>query len=215
MREVTVRIPSVGLEGLFTFKEPFNTAIKNRNNINVSPIKLKVVSVITMKDMVRTDLRDPFTLIYEPATLTEVDYKKDLIDNIPIISLLYINEFDVESYIRVPLNYIESISSLTDIEYYNKLIILDMGWLPSSVDLTVFFDDMKVFVESRTGVNPDAKEVTVGVPETVDQDEHELKETIRNNTVTVYKTTQVQLEELKIKYDQLVGRLNELNIVLG
>ena len=110
MPEVTVNTPSINLEAYFTFKEPINQYIKNKFNIETTSVRLKVVSVISMKDTIRNDLRDPFTDLYTPATISELEYKIDLLDNIPVVSFSYIDRKNIERYIRSPLNYIESLS---------------------------------------------------------------------------------------------------------
>lgn len=215
MPDITVQIPSVGMEGFFNFKEPINYYLRNKFNLNSLSVKLKVVSVISMKDTIRSDLRDPFSDLYAPAGITETDYKKDLVDNVPIISFTFKDSRGVERFIRSPLNYIESISSVTNIEYLNKLIIIDLNRLPNEVDTTIFFDELKDFIETRLGIIPVIKEVSVGNVELVDNVEHETRETIRKNMVTVYKTLNTQLEEITLKHDQLLQRLQAMNITLG
>lgn len=215
MPDVTVNTPSVGLEAYFTFKNPINYYIRNKYNLNSLAVKLKVISVISMRDMIRSDLRDPFTELYDPAQLTEVDYKKDLQDNIPIISFSYTDRNGVEKYIRSPLNYIDSISNISNKEYINKLLVVDLNRLPKELDTSIFFADLADFIESRMGINPQIKEVSMGEVELVDPVEHETRETVRKNMVTVYKTQQVRLQELQLDYDQVMHRLQELGISLG
>lgn len=215
MPDITINTPSVGLEAYFTFKDPISFYIKNKFNLNSLSMKLKVISVISMKDMVRNDLRDPYTELYEPATIPEVEYKKDLIDNIPIISFSYTDRLGVERYIRSPLNYVDTISSISNIEYNNKLIIIDLNKLPNELDTSIHFSDLSDFIESRLGIVPEIKEVSVGNAELVDTVENVTRETIRKNMVTVYKTLQIRLEEAELKHDQLLQRLTALGISLG
>lgn len=215
MPDITINTPSVGLEAYFTFKDPVSFYIKNKFNLNSLSMKLKVISIISMKDMVRNDLRDPYTELYEPATIPEVEYKKDLIDNIPIVSFSYTDRLGVERYIRSPLNYVDTISSISNIEYNNKLIIIDLNKLPNELDTSIHFSDLSDFIESRLGIVPEIKEVSVGNAEFVDTVENVTRETIRKNMVTVYKTLQIRLEEAELKHDQLLQRLTALGISLG
>lgn len=215
MEEITVNVPSVGLEAYFTFKEPINRYLKNKFNLDSLTVKLKVISIISMKDMIRNDLRDPFTELYSAAGLSEVDYKQDLLDNVPIVSFSFRDLEGIERFIRSPLNYISTISNLADIEYMNKLIVLDLNKLPISLDTTLFFNDLADFIETRIGILPSIKEVNVGDVELVSLDEHTTRETVRNNMVTVHKTLSIQLQEANLKYDQVMNRLQVLGIVLG
>ncbi len=214
MPDITVSIPNVGMQAYFTFKDPVSYYIRNKFNLNTTAIKLKVISVISMKDTIRNDLRDPFTDLYSPAGISEVDYKQDLIDNVPVVSFSFRDSEGIERYVRSPLNYIERISSVSSIEYMNKLIVIDLNRLPKEVDTTLFFEDLKDFVMQRLGVVSEIKEVSVGETEMVDHTEHTTRETIRKNTATVHKTLQTQLQEAQLRSDQILLRLQELGITL-
>ena len=215
MPDVTINVPSINTEAYFKFKEPINYYLRNKHNLNSLSMKLKVVSIVSMKDMIRNYLRDPYKEIYAPAGISEVEYKKDLLDNIPIVSFSYRDYKDVEKYILSPLNYIESISSVSNKEYINKLIVIDLNRLPKEFDTTIFFTDLADFIESRIGIRPEIKEVAVGKIELISQEEHEMRETIRTNMVTVHKTLKTQLEEANLRYDQVLQRLQVLGISLG
>ena len=215
MPDITTPTPSIGQEAVFKFKEPFATYIKNRFNLSAHANKFRVVSLISLTDLIRNDLRDPYTDLYLPATVSEAQYKKDLLDKIPLVSLAYVDPQGQEKYIRVPHNYIESISSATSVEYINKLIVIDLNRLPSAMDTTSIFAELKQFVETRLGVVPEVKEVSLGDITLVSQTEHTTHETIRNNTKSVYKTQETLYRELEIKYNSMISRLTEMGISLG
>lgn len=215
MPDVTINTPSIGLQSYFTFKDPINTYFKNKFNLDSLTIKLKVISIISMRDMIRNDLRDPFSEIYVPAGLSELEYKKDLRDEIAIISFSFVDIQGVTKFCRCPINYIQSIADISSKEYINKMIVLDMNRLPSDLDTTVFFSDLADFIESRLGIAPGIKEVNIGDVEFVTPDEHVVRETVRTNMVTVHKTLSTQLEEANLRYDQMIQRLQDLNISLG
>jgi len=215
MPSITVNIPNIGTTTYFSFKEPMSVVVKNKLNVATNKIKLTVVSVISMKDTIRNDLRDPYSDVYVPANISEAEYKKDLVDNIPIISFKFIDSRNVERYIRVPLNYIGEISNVTNIEYINKLILVDLNRLPVEQDVTEFFSDIKDYIETRYGIEPILKEVSIGEPELVDMSDHILRETVRKNMVSVHKTVHVKLEETELKYNQLVDRIQVLGISLS
>lgn len=215
MPDVTINIPSIGLESYFTFKEPINTYFKNKFNIDPLTVKLKVISLISMRDMIRNDLRDPFTEIYVPAGISEIEYKKDLLDNITIISFSFRDLLGVERFARCPINYVKSIADISNIEYINKMIVIDLNRLPVNLDTTLFFADLADFIESRIGVVPAIKEVNIGDVEFVTPDEHAIRETVRTNMVTVHKTQSIQLQEANLRYDQIMQRLQDIGISLG
>lgn len=215
MPSITVRTPTVGDEAFFSFKEPFNTFISNKFNITVDGIKLKVITILSMRDGIRTDLRDPYTDLYDPAGLSEVDFKVDLHNEVPLISFSFSTPDGVERYIRVPLNYISEFSVGSNVEYLNRLLVVDMGSLPKDFDMDVHYQDIIDFISTRTGVSPSIKDVTVGTVDLLDSEEHELRETVRSNTVSVHKTLSIQLAEAIESRDELLNRLSDLGIVLG
>ncbi len=215
MTAITVVIPSVGSEVYLGFKEPFSYQFRNKFNTNELGVKFKIVSVIDMRDSIKNDQRDPFSSIYVPVNLSEVEYKEDLLDGIPIISVSFVNKKGVEQFFRLPGNYIASVSSPSAVEYINRLTIVDLGKLPIGLDVGAFQEDLKDFIEERFGVRPSVSEVSVGAVELVDQSEHETRETVRTNSVTVFKNNATELQELRLAYDSIVDRLDDLNISLS
>lgn len=215
MTTVTVAIPQVGTEAYFSFKEPLNTYVRNKYNLSGTRHKLKVITILNMKDGIRTDLRDPFTDLYDPAGLTEVQFKMDLKDEIPLISFSHTDSSGVERFIRVPLNYIAEIGDTSTVEYLNRMLVVDLGKLPSTLNLESIYQDVVDFVATRTGVTADIKDVTVGEVVLVDSDEHKHRESIRTNSVTVHKTLAIQLAEITESRDQILHRLDDLGISLA
>lgn len=210
MPNITVSIPHIDLEAYFSFKEPIATYLKNKFNFSSSKIKLKVTSVISMKDLIKVDKKDPYTTIYEPAGISEPEYKLDLINSIPLIGFTFISNRNIEEHFRVPLNYIAFIEDINNIKYINKLLVLDFGKVYEELDFTLYFNDIKDFIRTRTGIEPEIKQVEIGNIELVENDEHELRESIRQNNVTVRKTLSIQLQECRNERDSLLNRINEL-----
>lgn len=215
MSKVSVMVPSVGTEAYFSFKEPFNVYVSNKFNINTNSIKLKVISVISMRDAIRTDLRDPFIDIYDKVGLSEINYKLDLGDEIPLISFSYKDQKGVEKYIRVPLNYIAEVSGFAGVDYSNRVLVLDLGDLPVDLDISGHYGDIKDYVATLLGVSPNLKDVSIGDIKSLSDVQHKQKEQIRNNNVSVHKTLTVQLREVTESRDQILNRLDTLGIVLG
>ena len=210
MAEITVALPELESSSYFTFKEPVAEYIVNKNNINVLTTRMKVVSIICMRDTIRTDLRDPFSDLYAPMGLNELEYKQDIKDNIPVITLAYTDRYGIEKFIRVPHNYIESISNKADIVYTNRMLVMDLGYLPENLDLSPILNDLKDYIIHRTGVSPEIADTCINEVEFVNQDQHDIRETIRSNNITVYKTLSTQLAEKSLAHDSLVVKLNSL-----
>lgn len=215
MPDISVSQPSVGLEARFSFKDPAGRYIKSKLNTQEDKILLRTTTISNMKESIEVDLRDPFQDTYAPLGLNEFLYQEDLQNEVPILTFKHTGLSGKVTYLRVPLNYIEDYDNVSEIEYINKLIVVDLGSLNKELDTSVVFNDLKDFITTRLGVVPDVAEVSIGDPESVSRVDHETKETIRDNLVTVRKTLSIQLEELTLKYDQILQRLSDLNITLG
>ena len=214
MPAITISIPPLNTDAYFKFKEPMVSYIKSSNKINIDTTRFKVISLTSMADLIRNNLVDPYSEIYDPAGIPEYEYKKDLLDNVPIATLSYVNFKNIVSYIRLPVNYIESISNFNNIEYIDKNIVINLGKLSSNYDTSLFFDELKDFIYDRTGVTPSVIEVAIGAPVNISKEEHAIREQIRSNKVTVTKSLATRYEELNIKYNDLLRRLAEIGITL-
>lgn len=215
MTDITVTQPSVGLEARFVFKDPAGRYIRNKLNITEENILLTAVTVSNMRELVEVDMRDPFQDAYYPMGLTRTQYEEDLKNDVPLITFRHESLSKTISYLRIPLNYVEDYSNVAEIGYINKLLVIDLGSVYKELDTSVIFPDLKDFITTRLGIVPDVKEVGIGDIESVSQVEHDTKESLRTNLVTVRKTLTIQLEEMTLKYDQILQRLQTLNITLG
>lgn len=215
MPDITISQPHIGLQAYFSFKEPVATYVKNKLNTTESSVNLTVTGVSTPVEMIQMDFRDPFQDVYIPAGIDEYVYREDIANSVPILTFKHVSEFGKTTYFRTPLNHIGGFSLSQDIVYTNKTIVIDLSMLPKNFDTTVLFEDLSDFIETRTGVIPEIAEVSIGEPLILSQEDHDSRETVRSNTVSVFKTKTVQLEEMTHKYDQILLRLQTLNISLG
>ena len=215
MPDITVTQPSVGLEARFTFKDPAARYIKSKLNTQEDMILLTATSISNMRELIELDMRNPFQDTYAPLGLNDFQYQEDLKNEVPLITFKHTGLSNKVTHIRVPLNYIQDYDNVSEIKYINKLIVMDLGSVYKELDTSVIFTDLKDFITTRLGIVPSVNEVSIGEPESISQTDHETKETIRGNLVTVRKTLSVQLEEVTLKYDQVLQRLTDLNITLG
>lgn len=215
MPDISVTQPSVGLEARFTFKDPAARYIKSKLNTQEDMILLTATSISNMRELIELDMRNPFQDTYAPLGLNDFQYQEDLKNEVPLVTFKHTGLSNKVTHIRVPLNYIQDYDNVSEIKYINKLIVMDLGSVYKELDTSVIFTDLKDFITTRLGIVPSVNEVSIGEPESISQAEHETKETIRGNLVTVRKTLSVQLEEVTLKYDQVLQRLSDLNITLG
>jgi hypothetical protein len=215
MPDITVSPPGLGLEAYFTFKEPVLTHIRNKLNTNEDSVQLKVIGINNLKSMIESELRDPYTDTYAALGISNQDFRRDVLNNIPLYLFAYYPTPTRTVYIKCPLNYIQDHSLVSDILYTNRVIIIDMNKLPKAQDTTFLFDELSDLVYDRLGMRPQLKEVSLGDAESVTREEFQIRESIRTQSATVRKSNRTMLAEITLKHNQLLARLNTLNITLG
>ena len=215
MQKTTITCPSIGTEAYFTFKEPAVRSLQNRLGTSASQIQLKVSAINEIRELLQSELRDPFLEAYAPLGLDQAQYNRDLQDNVVIITFKFTDISSAVKYVRVPITYVAGYDSVVDIQYFGKTIVLDLGAQHQDLDLSAIHSDLADFVRTRTGITPNIKEVTIGDPIKITAEEHANREAIRTNEISVFKTTSATLEEMNVRYQNLVNRVRDLGIVLG
>jgi hypothetical protein len=208
---VTVNQPFVGSEGLYGFKDPFYKYLSQKFGTDINNAILKIESITSLKDILVNNNVDPYLDIYRPVGINDLQYRFDASNNVPVITFLYTGESD-QSLFRVPLSFISRIASDDSVLYKQTLIQIDLGNLPSSLDVTVMFNDLANYITSIYGVsNPNITSQYGPGSELVASFDHTTRETIRNNTKTVQETCLVKYNKLLILYNDL--RIKYLNLV--
>lgn len=213
--EITVSAPTVGQEAYFKFKNPVLSYVQSKLNTNESSILLKVIGINNLRGLLEAELRDPYVDTYAPMGIPVQDYRDDVLNDIPMYVFSYKDMGGNIVYIKAPLNYIQEYSGTLDINYTNRLIVLELGKLPATLDTVVIFQELQDLVYDKLGVTPTAKEISVGEPEKIERSDHELRESIRKQSIQVAKSTKATLAEVTHKYNELTARLSDMGIVLG
>lgn len=212
---VPIEVINIGSEKTFTFKSPYDQHVKNILNNNSEQFVLNVSSITSMRDHIKTYHRDPMTDLYTIVGLKEIDYKRDLNAEVPIITFVYEDEHNSERRFRVPLSYVETASSTSEVPYVNKGIFISLDMLPLDLDLSYIFKDIEDMVSGRLGVEAIASEIVADKPTLIDSVEHDKRSRLRKNTVKIKKSNEVQLKETRAELNAIHKRLKELKIVLG
>ena len=215
MTTVTVAQPSVGLQAYFEFKDPVASALRSGMVLPQTGVMLRVSSVITITELQATSSVDIYEFVYAPLDIPVASFKDDMAEDVLILTLRYESVAGDSRLIRVPLSFVQGYGQAGDIAYINKHWVLDLGYLPSTLDTTLHFADLKDFVATRLGLQCALKEVATGQVVQVEQEEHEIRESIRQNSAVVRPTFSAQLDALQLKYSQVMLRLQQLGISLG
>lgn len=215
MQTVTMACPPAGLQAYFQFKEPVTRYLQNRLGTTVTKFLLRVSAINELREMLQSELRDPYLEAYAPSEIPQAQYTQDLKDNIQILTFKYTAPDSTVKYIRIPLTMVASYADVAEVYYFDRNIVLNLGLLPESLDTSILRSELVDFVRARTGVIATVKEVQLGDPVAISQELHTTNETVRTNSITVYKSLTVQLEEMTVKHHAVLQRLQDIGITLG
>jgi hypothetical protein len=214
---VTVNEPFTGSEGLFQFKDPFYQYLSQKFGVDINNVILKVEGITSAKDILVNNNVDPYLEIYKPLGISDVQYRYDVANNVPIVTFSYTDNNE-HNFFRVPLSFISKIASEDSVPYRETIIEINLGNLPLGLDLSVRFGDLANYITSIYGVNNPNITTTYGSQtELVSYLDHTTRETIRENTMTEQETCLVKYNkllnlynDLRTKYLNLVNRLTSL-----
>lgn len=215
MTAVTIAQPSVGLQAYFEFKDPVAGTLRTSMTLPQNAAMLRVSSVITVTELQATSSADVFDFVYAPLGISADAFKDDLAEDVVILTLRYEIAPDKSRFLRVPLSFVQGYGNAGDIPYVNKHWVIDLGHLPSGIDTTIHFEDLKDFILTRLGIQCLPREVSTGEALQVEQAEHDIRESIRANIALVRPSLTTQLETLQHQYSQVMLRLQQLGVSLG
>lgn len=211
IQTVTVNPPFLYQKSKFLFKEPFLSYLNNKLNTNVETIELTVVGITTLKDIVTTNNIDAYSNIYYPANISEVQYNLDASNNTPVVTFQYNRDYQGLLF-RVPLSFIASTTGVNGVTYKNRQIIINFENISTTIDLKLYENDLKEFIQNRYGLTSNITYNDYGEGQIVPYTTHETNETIRINSITINETIELLYNKLKIAYDDLKAKyINLLN----
>ena len=223
MAELSISLPAPGTTSVYTFKEPFRSYLKNNHRFNTDGVRMKIVSIININDNIRTDLVDPYTTLYSPVGVSESDYKQDIIDNVPLVTFTFTDADDIIQYFRVPASYIADVSSIGNVDYIHKTLVLDLGLLPVDLNVADMLKDvLPTLVKNITGSTgplgssePKLYEVGLGAIVTKSSDEHESLEIIRTGYIDTTDTLEEVSNTYKQRLQDLLEQLDDAGILVN
>jgi len=191
-------IPPVNLKGLFKFKKPFDQPLKHN-------IQYKVIAVRSIPEMVK-EMIDVKTIVFIDNSLTEEDYDNAVLNEIPIITL----QDEADNLYYIPANFIVSIPDITGELYNGRVIIINLGYVPKKLNLDYVLNDLKEFVKSVVGLEPDVTEEPTTGEFIVSYKKHEDRERKRKSVITNNDTCYGRLFKLQKVYEQCKSKLDLL-----
>lgn len=191
-------IPYIGSKGRFKFKEPFNTVLKDNKIYTVASIR-------TFDNLTDTGI-DPFEMVYKPVGLTEEDYNKDYVNGKVVVLELMDEE---GKYYSVPSSYILSVPNINGVLYRDKMLVVDLGYLPDNYDFTEYKQNIKDLTKMILGVDKDVNIIDASPTIMLTTEQHKLNEKER---LTVMQSE----DNIYVKYKQCKDKINQAsNIIKG
>lgn len=192
-----------GSKGTFTVDAAFSPYINAK----------EIYTVLGNRLLLEMMALDPYKLIYEPAGLTEADFKADLQGDVPIIVLM--NAGGKKIY--VPLDRITQGPLVEGIIYQERSLTINLGALPITENIDDVVADIEQLIYDRLGLDVSSKVAATSVKSDVTYSDHDTIKTVRDNRVSVtksYKTRLLEAEQVLAEKDVIIEKMNNHLIYL-
>ena len=190
-------VPIIGSSGKFKFAAPFDTLINNDQIFKVAGIR-------TINDLVASE-QEPLDTIYIATEMTEDDYKEDLENDVPII--VFTSESN--EFFYIPADRVLSEPINNGIPYSERSIIINLGYLPTSMNLDLLDTILKDDIYNVLGKTVDVEYINTSAVFSVEPDKHNTFIAGLENKKTVNKSYRTRYEELKQIFDARESLIRE------
>lgn len=198
-RDIRVPVtPPIYAEGIFTCYPPFDSQVDINTVYTVEAIR-------SFPEMERRD-RDVFAEVYTPAGLSEAIYSEDSDANAAIITLKSTDG----DLLFIPNTYIESYPGMAGLDYARNVIVLDVGIIPATIDLSLLEKDVQDVIVKNVGAAVNVVVDKMRYEGNVTHEEHVKLETARRLAIRQHTPLQMQLDEANQRNDALQEQVNEL-----
>lgn len=190
--------PDIGSFGTFQLDEPFATKL-------VSNVAYECIALRSMDDVVKEGV-DPYAKYYSANNLTEAKYLADKEAGVVIVTL----RSTAGAYVYVPTSYVKSYPLSGGIPYQVTGILVDLGALPTTLDLTVLKTTIVDVVHNSLGVTASTSEIAMSDLELLSTTMHTTYEAVRKQAITVNEsdyTAKLRLEKENITLTKKIAEL--------
>ena len=192
-------IPQIGATGKYQLQTPFDAQIKEN-------AVYTCIAVRRLGDFVSIG-RDPKALYYDANELGDNAWERDSLDpDVCIVTLVS----KAKQTIYVPTTYILSYPDLGGIPYTVRLLGINLGAIPDTMDLSNLITSIENLVKDTVGIESTAQTVAVSETKIISQEDHETIEDARLDLITVDKTDRATVLELQAIVQAQLTRIQEL-----
>jgi len=195
-------IPADHSKGYYTFGSPFDVAIQPNTLLTCR-------GSITLPQLEKEGL-EPFKTVYEPFGMTQAEYEEDVLNKVSIVILS-----PGKGTIYVPSDRILSMSQVDRIPYNKALIGINLGTLPTDLNIDTLMDDIKYLIEERLGITPAMSKNRDGDTIMVTKDEHDSILAARALVSTNPQNYKVQVAMLDNELDKKGLLIDKLTVAIA
>lgn len=186
--------PVVGTTGKFAFIAPFTAS---------GDTEYVVVAVRSFVELSKHNV-DIYAIYYTPSGIAKEVFEADAKRGAAIISL----RNDAGEITDLPDSFIASAPDIGGVKYDRKIISIDIGALPSDLDLSDFASQLHDYIVGKIGVDPVVNIGTMKTIGIVSQEQHDANEDGRTGRITHPETPldetvrlRRELGEVRLQYD--------------
>lgn len=190
-------VPRVGLSGQFLIKPPFNFSLSNE-------LEYTVIAVTSVSGML-AEGKDPWK-VYQAVGASEAVFEADRSANRTIMTL---QSGHGETYV-IPTSAVQMLPVADGVRYVSSSLMVLLGALPETHDLTGLMEDVRDLIESRLGIASAVEALVTSAPTIVSHDEHAAIEVARDAKITERLTGAARLAEAQRNFDLLQARYLKL-----
>ena len=193
--------PPINASGVFTAYAPFTLPIN---------IVYRCDAIRTFKELIKKGI-NVYTTYYEPKGLSEATYQEDYDMSASIVTLVD----GAGGFLYIPNTYIESYPGDSGVTYNRKILMIELGMLPTAMDVDYVFPLVQDLIHKNLGVANTASVVTAPFTGVITHDQHVTLEAARLVAIRNYKTIQEQLIETQKQLAAYQAQNNQLMAVIA
>jgi hypothetical protein len=204
MAQLTTRrtvTPPINTSGFYQVYQPF--VLSDRLTYRCDAIR-------SFSELAKRDI-DVYVTYYKPFGISEADYQKDLDLNASIVTLIS----SEGEFVYVPNTYIEAYPGMSGVSYQRTVLVVEMGPLPESADVTYLLPEVESLVSSASGTSAKATVAVVPLESPLTHEEHQQLEGARRGALALRTSLVEENATLTARNDELTRQVDELMAIIA
>lgn len=192
-------IPRIHTAGIYTLDEPFAAQV-------LLNVEYTCKAIRTFSELIEMGV-EPYEEYYEPYKIERQSYEEDVENGVVIVTL----RSTQGTFIILPDSYIKAIPNANGFNYHAALLSVDLGVIPSDLDLASLKDTIRQVTEDYLGIQDvDVQEVAVSDTTIISSEDHDRLEAARKANIKVFESDRSKAIRLADVNEALQIRIKEL-----